>query len=98
MSDPYSILDLPLDSTDETIRRRYLTLVRTHTPEREPERFAAIREAYDKLRDPISRLQYRLFEAGKDDTLEAILEDAKARISPCRVAVTTLRSWGQKRL
>lgn len=98
MSDPYDILGLPLDSTDETIRRRYLTLVRTHTPEREPERFAAIREAYDKLRDPISRLRYRLFEAGQEETLAAILNDAKARIPPRRITVATLRSWGRKRL
>lgn len=96
MSDPYHILGLPYDSTDETIRRRYLTLVRTHTPEREPERFAAIREAYDKLRDPIGRMQYRLFEAGKDETLAAILKDAKTRISPRRVEIATLRSWGQQ--
>ena len=45
MSDPYTVLGLALDSTDEAIRRRYLQLVRTYTPERAPERFAAIREA-----------------------------------------------------
>jgi len=97
MSDPYTVLGLALDSTDDAIRRRYLQLVRTYTPERAPERFAAIREAYDKLRDPISRLRYRVFEAGKDDTLEAIIADAKARLPRRRVPVAELRALGRKR-
>jgi curved DNA-binding protein CbpA len=97
MPDPYTVLDLALDSTDEVIRRRYLQLVRTYTPERAPERFAAIREAYDKLRDPVSRLRYRVFEAGKDDTLEAIIADAKARLPRRRVPVADLLALGRKR-
>jgi curved DNA-binding protein CbpA len=96
MSDPYTILGLAPDSTDEVIRRRYLQLVRTYTPERAPERFAAIREAYDKLRDPVSRLRYRVFEAGQDDTLEAIIADAKARVPRRRVAVAELLALGRK--
>ncbi len=97
MPDPYTIFDLPLDSDDETIRRRYLALVRTHTPERDPERFSAIREAYEILRDPISRMRYRLFEAGKGDSIDAILKEAKARSSQRRVPVATLLSWGRNR-
>jgi curved DNA-binding protein CbpA len=95
MPDPYTIFDLPPDSDDETIRRRYLSLVRTHTPERDPERFSAIREAYEILREPINRMQYRLFEAGKDDSIDAILKEAKARSSQRRVPVATLLSWGR---
>jgi len=97
MSDPYTVLGLALDSTDEAIRRRYLQLVRTYTPERAPERFAAIREAYDKLRDPISRLRYGVFEAGKDETLEAIIADAKAWWPRRRVPVAELLALGRKR-
>ena len=98
MSDPYAVLDLALDSTDEAIRRRYLQLVRTYTPERAPERFAAIREAYEKLRDPISRLRYLVFEAGQDDTLEAIVADAKARLPRRRVPVAELLALGRRRV
>jgi len=96
MADPYTVLGLALDSTDEAIRRRYLQLVRTYTPERAPERFAAIREAYDKLRDPSSRLRYRVFEAGKDDTLEAIIADARARLPRRRVPVSELLALGRR--
>lgn len=98
MSDPYTVLGLALDSTDEVIRRRYLQLVRTYTPERAPERFAAIREAYDTLRDPVSRLRYRVFEAGQDDTLEAIIADAKARLPRRRVPVSELLALGRRRV
>jgi curved DNA-binding protein CbpA len=95
MSDPYVVLGLAPDSTDDVIRRRYLSLVRTHTPERDPERFVAIREAYEKLRNPESRLRYRIFEAGKDDSIEALLTDAKTHLQRRRVPVATLMSWGQ---
>ena len=97
MSDPYTILGLATDSTDDAIRRCYLALVRTYTPERAPERFVEIREAYEKLRDPISRLRYQLFELSKDDSLDAIIADAKASIPRRRVSVATLLSMGRKR-
>ena len=97
MSDPYTILGLATDSTDDAIRRRYLALVRTSTPERAPERFMEIRQAYEKLRDPISRLRYQVFELSKDDSLDAIIADAKASIPRRRVSVATLLSMGRKR-
>jgi curved DNA-binding protein CbpA len=96
MPNPYTILGLPSDSPDEVIRRQYLTLVRTYTPERAPERFAAIREAYEKLRDPLRRLRYQLFEAGKDDSLEAIIADAKASMPCRRLPVAELLALWQK--
>jgi curved DNA-binding protein CbpA len=39
MSDPYTVLGLPPDSDDDTIRRRYLELVRRFPPEHHPEKF-----------------------------------------------------------
>ena len=96
MSDPYTLLDLSPDSSDDTIRRRYLSLIRTHSPERDPDRFAEIREAYEKLRDPVVRLRYQLFEAGKDDSLGAMIVDAKAQTSPCRVSAQTLVEFGRQ--
>ena len=98
MSDPYSVLGLPLDSSDEQIRRRYLELVRTHTPERAPERFAAVREAYEKLRDPVVRLRFRLFEAGEDDSLDSLIADARSGAPQRRATVDELLALGRKRL
>jgi curved DNA-binding protein CbpA len=92
VSDPYHVLDLPADSDDETIRRRYLELVRQFPPEKHPQKFAAIRAAYDQLKDLDTRLRYRLFEAGKNETIEAIIEDLACRTKRRRIALDTLLS------
>jgi curved DNA-binding protein CbpA len=92
MSDPYEVLGLSSDSDDEAIRRRYLELVRQFTPERAPEKFAAIRQAYESLRDLNTRLRYRLFEAGKKETIEALVEEITCRTTRRRVPLKTLLS------
>jgi len=79
MPDPYTVLGVPPDADDEAIRRRYLELTREFTPEHHPERFATVRGAYERVKDLDRRVQYRLFEAGKDDTIEAIIEEAACR-------------------
>ena len=61
MSDPYEVLGLADDADEAEIRRRYLELVRQSPPDREPERFAAVRAAYDEVRDPVRRLEAQLF-------------------------------------
>ncbi len=96
MSDPYTVLELSRDSTDEMIRRQYLTLIRTHSPERDPDRFADIRRAYETLRDPVARLRYLLFEAGKDDSIRALIADAKAQTSRRRVSIQSLIDFGRQ--
>jgi curved DNA-binding protein CbpA len=96
VTDPYEVLGLPPDSDDDAIRRRYLELVRQFTPERHPERFAAIRAAYDQLRDLDTRLHYRLFEAGRHDSFEAILEDLSCRSCRARVSLEKLLSVVRK--
>jgi curved DNA-binding protein CbpA len=80
MTDPYAVLGLPADADDEAIRRRYLELVKQFSPEHHPEKFAQVRRAYEMLRDLETRLKHRLFEAGKTDSIDAILED----LTTCR--------------
>ena len=92
MNDPYAVLGLEPGCDDEAIRRRYLELVRQHPPEREPERFAAIRTAYESLRDLDTRLRHRLFQAGRRDTIDAILEDLTCRSTRRRVSLKALLS------
>src|SRR6516162_2548324 len=90
MTDPYQILELPPDSDDEAIRRRYLELVRRFSPERYPEKFAAIRTAYESLRDLNTRLRYRLFEAGKNETVDALIEEITCGKPRRRIPLETL--------
>ena len=92
MSDPYAELGLPPDSDDDTIRRRYLELVRQFTPEHNPEKFAAVRKAYESLRDLNTRLRHRLFEAGRHESIEAIVEEITCRSPRRRMSLTTMLS------
>jgi curved DNA-binding protein CbpA len=92
VSDPYEVLGLPGDADDEAIRTRYLELVRQYSPEHHPERFAAVRAAYESLRDLDTRLRHRLFESGKRDTVEAILEEIECRSPRRRLSLKTLLS------
>jgi curved DNA-binding protein CbpA len=96
MDDPHAVLGLPPDCDDESIRRRYLELVRQFSPEHYPEKFAAIRAAYERLRDRNARLRYRLFEAGKKETVDAIVEEIACRSSRRRVSLKTLLSLVNK--
>jgi len=92
MRDPHEVLDLPPDSDDEAIRNRYLELVKQFSPEHHPEKFAAIRAAYDNLRDLDTRLQYRLFHAGQNNSVDRIIEELTCRSSRRRVSLKKLLS------
>jgi curved DNA-binding protein CbpA len=96
MSNPYTVLGVSPDSDDEAIRRRYLELVKQFSPEHHPEKFSAIRAAYESLRDGDTRLRYRLFEAGKEDSVEAIIEELACRTSRSRLSLETLLSTYRK--
>ena len=90
MDDPYIVLGLAADCTDEAIRARYLELVRQFSPEHHPQKFAAIRSAYEQLRDLNTRIRFRLFEAGKKDSLDAILEEIECQSPRRRVTLKQL--------
>jgi curved DNA-binding protein CbpA len=96
MTDPYQVLGLSDDSDDEAIRRRYLELVKQHPPGQDPERFAAIRQAYDQLRDLTTRVRHRLFEAGANESIEKILEEIACPSSRRRVSLKSLLSLARK--
>lgn len=96
MTDPHLELSLAADADDDAIRRRYLELVKQFSPERDPERFARIRRAYESLRDLETRLRYRLFEAGKNETIDAILEDLACRTNRRRLSLQALLSMVQR--
>jgi curved DNA-binding protein CbpA len=96
VANPYEVLGLPTDADDETIRRRYLELVRQHPPEHQPEKFAAVRAAYESLRDLDTRLRYRLFEAGKRESVDALIEEMACRKARRRLSLETLLSTLKK--
>ena len=90
VSDPYFVLDLPADADDEAIRRKYLELVRRFPPEQNPECFAEVRAAYEALKDINTRVRHRLFERGRKETIDRLIEDMTCRSPRQRVSLETL--------
>jgi curved DNA-binding protein CbpA len=95
MSDPYEVLGLSRQADEAEARRRYLELVREFSPERAPERFAAIRAAYDQVRDPTRRLEAQIFELDAQDSVEAIIEDLRGRLLAQRLPTATLLEFAE---
>lgn len=71
----YQILSVEQDATAAEIKKAYFSMVRKYPPERFPEQFKRLREAYETLSDPKNRQEYdsillmkpavkRLFEEG----------------------------------
>ncbi len=96
MNDPYQVLGLAHDADDETIRRRYLELVRQFPPEHHPEKFAQVKAAYDALKDVIARLRSRLFELGKNESVAAIIEEVQCNRKRRRLPLATLLAAARK--
>jgi curved DNA-binding protein CbpA len=58
--DPREVLGVNQDAGEEEIRTAYVRKVKEHPPDRSPEEFERIRDAYDSLRDPRRRMRDRL--------------------------------------
>ena len=61
MKDPYLVLDVPEDASQEDIRRAYLEKIHACPPERAPEAFQEISAAFKLIGDTISRARLRTF-------------------------------------
>ena len=55
ISDPWRILGISPGTDDGDIRGAYLAKVREFPPDRDPESFERVRDAYEKLKDPVRR-------------------------------------------
>ncbi len=96
MNDPHEVLGVLADADDETIRRRYLELVRQYSPEHHPDKFALVRDAYERLRDRNARVRYRLFEAGRKESIETIVEEIACRSSRRRMSLKEILNVATK--
>ena len=77
MRDPYLILGLGPDADDTAVETAYLDGIKRCPPERDPERFQALRAAYEALRTQRDRLSYALF-----DTSPPAIGDILDRAAP----------------
>lgn len=63
MKDYYGTLDIARNATVAAIKKAYFSLVRAFPPDRHPETFMKIREAYEVLVDENTRRQYDLVDS-----------------------------------
>ena len=62
----FIILDLPMDASDAQIRERYLKLVKVFSPEKSPEKFQKITDAYEAIKNKRFRIKAQLDSALHD--------------------------------
>jgi curved DNA-binding protein CbpA len=75
MTDPYLILGVPPDSDDAGIQAAYLAAIKRCPPERDAQRFAEIRAAFEAIRTRKDRLSYALFDVNPP-TVQDLLDRA----------------------
>ena len=90
MKDPYEVLGLPADSTDDAVRARYLELVRQFPPEQAAARFAEVRAAYEHFQDRDTRLLNRLSQPYRKDALDGLVDSLAATAARPRFSLTDL--------
>lgn len=58
---PYEMLEIPENADQEEVRRAYLEMIRRYPPERSPERFQEVVDAYRLIRDETERARLEVF-------------------------------------
>jgi preprotein translocase subunit Sec63 len=72
--DPTEVLGVSQDAGEEEIRTAYVRKVKEHPPDRSPEEFERIRDAYASLRDPRRRMRDTLVSVDPVAPLASIIE------------------------
>jgi curved DNA-binding protein CbpA len=72
--DPYRVLGIEQSAEDEQIRAAYLAKLKQFPPDRAPEEFEQVRDAYDLLRDRRRRARHTLFSINPEAPLESLLD------------------------
>lgn len=76
---PYEVLGVPADASDEALRQAYLKKLRQHPPDRAPEEFERIRDAYDMARRPGLRAQTMLTAEDPTTPLDSLLDGVEGQ-------------------
>ena len=85
MGTPTAFLELRKMPGEAEVRRAYLEKIRQFPPDRSPEEFERIRDAYAILSDPLQRTRAQLFSVDPEQSLvdlAAHLENKRNFIGP----------------
>jgi len=78
--DPWAILGVSVQADDDEIRKAYVQKIKDYPPDRAPEQFERIRDAYEDLRDPQRRSKRMIVSVDPEADLVSLLsEDAQKR-------------------
>ncbi len=93
--DPFRVLGLSNQASEDTIRSRYLELVKQFPPDRDPARFREIHAAYEAARDPLVNAAH-LTQPPDDQPVSwsEVIDEQKAR--PPRLSAEFLLSLGNR--
>jgi curved DNA-binding protein CbpA len=72
--DPREVLGVPPNAGEEEIRAAYVRKVKEFPPDRSPEEFEKIRDAFESLRDPRQRTRAMLLLKDADAPLTSLLD------------------------
>jgi DnaJ-domain-containing protein 1 len=72
-------LGVPANASEDEIRAAYLAKVKEFPPDRAPEEFEKIRDAYETLRDPRKRAKAMLLSADLNAPLVSLIDGCKPR-------------------
>jgi curved DNA-binding protein CbpA len=88
----YLVLGISFPTTNEEVRGAYLNLVKRFPPERYPEEFACITEAYEALKDATRRTHMMLegFLQARYPEEEILLLDRLAKVDENRIGLMDL--------
>ena len=75
----WTVLGIPVTAGEEEIRSAYLARVKEYPPDRAPEEFERIRDAYETLRDPRRRMRDMLLSADPEVPLVSLVEGQPAQ-------------------
>jgi curved DNA-binding protein CbpA len=92
---PYLVLGVPVQADDQTIRRAYLEAIKQATPEKNPARFKAVSEAYERIKDESSRCKYELFhqESPGASPLDTVLRHLRMAAKPKPMSMETMKEF-----
>ena len=69
------MLGVAPQASDEEIRAAYLRKLREYPPDRNPDEFELVRDAYEQLRDRRRRVEHTLFSCDPEAPLESLIDD-----------------------
>jgi len=71
--DPWIVLGIDSTADEQQIRAAYLRNVKTFPPDRAPQEFERVRDAYQQLRDPRRRSHHMILAADPQADMVALL-------------------------